>query len=583
MAKPQVRVTEPNESQEGFNRPAAGENPRERLLAGVPMTERRLRLAGISTAVLEGGDGPPIVLLHGPGQYAAKWLRVIPDLVTTHRVVAPDLPAHGASEAFDGLLDLNRMLVWVDDLIECTCPTPPVLVGHVLGGAIAARFASDHSERLRSLVLVDALGLAAFQPAPDFGQALTAFVTNPTEDTHDRLWSLCAFDLETMRRRMGDRWEHIKAYNLDRARVPALGAAQHALMESYGMRAIPPADLSRISVPTSLIWGRHDLATPLPVAQEASSRYGWPLHVIENAATDSPMAQPEAFLEALRAALGTSDTATRVGDTQAAWDRIAPGYDEFVTPSHMWLANEGLRRAGLRAGMRFLDVAAGSGALSIPAARLGARVLAADQSPVMLDLLGARARSEGLKIESRVLDGHALDLADDSSDMAGSQFGVMLFPDMPKGIREMVRVIKPGGRVLLHAYGDPQKVEFLGFFVRALQAVRPEFHGLPTDPLPLPFQLQDPERLRKEFGAAGLKNVTVEAITETLEFPTGRALWYWLVSSNPIAGTVLRSLILTNEETVVVKQVLETMVRERAGSSGAAKLTSPVHIGIGTK
>lgn len=58
----------------------------------------------------------------------------------------------------------------------------------------------------------------------------------------------------------------------------------------------------------------------------------------------------------------------------------------------MWLGNEGLGRAELRAGMRFLDVAAGSGALSIPAARLGAQVLATDQSPVMIELLGARAR-----------------------------------------------------------------------------------------------------------------------------------------------------------------------------------------------
>ena len=70
---------------------------------------------------------------------------------------------------------------------------------------------------------------------------------------------------------------------------------------------------------------------------------------------------------------------------QAAWNSIASGYDEFVTPTHMWLANEGLRRAGLRAGMRFLDVAAGSGALSIPAARLGARVLSTDTSPAMLE------------------------------------------------------------------------------------------------------------------------------------------------------------------------------------------------------
>ena len=71
---------------------------RERLLAGIPVTERRLTLAGISTAVLEGGDGPPIVLLHGPGEFAAKWMRVIPDLVKSHRVVAPDLPGHGATE-----------------------------------------------------------------------------------------------------------------------------------------------------------------------------------------------------------------------------------------------------------------------------------------------------------------------------------------------------------------------------------------------------------------------------------------------------------------------------------------------------
>ena len=45
--------------------------------------------------------------------------------------------------------------------------------------------------------------------------------------------------------------------------------------------------------------------------------------------------------------------------TRDAWDEIARGYDEFVTPTHMWLANEGLRRVGLNSGMRFLDVAAG--------------------------------------------------------------------------------------------------------------------------------------------------------------------------------------------------------------------------------
>ena len=59
-------------------------------------------LAGIETSVLEGGEGSPIVLLHGPGEFAGKWLRVLPDLVETHRVIAPDLPAHGDSGLAEG-------------------------------------------------------------------------------------------------------------------------------------------------------------------------------------------------------------------------------------------------------------------------------------------------------------------------------------------------------------------------------------------------------------------------------------------------------------------------------------------------
>jgi ubiquinone/menaquinone biosynthesis C-methylase UbiE len=269
--------------------------------------------------------------------------------------------------------------------------------------------------------------------------------------------------------------------------------------------------------------------------------------------------------------------------TRAAWDNIAAGYDEFVTPTHMWLAKEGLRRADLRSGMRFLDVAAGSGALSIPAARLGAQVLATDMSPVMLEHLDARARKEGLSVETRIMDGHALELEDNTFDVAGSQFGVMLFPDMPRGISEMARVTKPGGRVLMNVYGDPHKIEFFRFFVDAIQAAVPGFTGPSMDPPPLPFQLQDPERLRQELAKAGLKDIRVETITEKLEFQSGKQLWDWLVNSNPIAGMILAELNLTKEQTAVVQQALEGMIRERSGGSGPAILTNPINIGIGTK
>lgn len=269
--------------------------------------------------------------------------------------------------------------------------------------------------------------------------------------------------------------------------------------------------------------------------------------------------------------------------TRAAWDEIATGYDEFVTPAHMALGEHALRRAGLRPGMRFLDVAAGSGALSLPAARLGAKVLSTDVSPRMLERLEARAREERLDLKTRVMDGHALELKDESFDLSGSQFGVMLFPDMPRGVAELARVTRPEGRVVLVAFGDVTKVEFFGFFVGAIQAVVPEFTGPPLDPPPLPFQLQDPERVRQVFAEAGLRDARVEATTENLEFESGTHLWDWLVNSNPIPGEILAELGLTAEQTALVRKALDDMVRERSGGSGRAALTVPINIGIGTK
>jgi hypothetical protein len=154
---------------------------------------------------------------------------------------------------------------------------------------------------------------------------------------------------------------------------------------------------------------------------------------------------------------------------------------------------------------------------------------------------------------------------------------------MPKGIREMARVVRPGGRVLMNVYGDPHEIEFFGLFMRAVRSVRPDFEGPPMDPPPLPFQLQDPERLRREFTTAGLKDVKVEAITEAIEFRTGKELWNWLLSSNPIVEGVLGDLDLTSDERGAIGDALESMVRERAGGSGPAVLTSPINIGIGTK
>jgi pimeloyl-ACP methyl ester carboxylesterase len=272
---------------------------RQTLLAALPLTEQRRELAGISTAVLEGGEGPPVILLHGPSANATHWMRVVPGLARTHRVIVPDLPGHGASHVASGSLDAERVLQWLGELIQQTCTARPALVGQLLGGAIAARFAIDKNVELARLVLIDTFGLSDFRPTPEFAHALTEFGAAPSEQTHRKLWGHCAYDLAILRAQMGAYWEPFEAYNIASARSASLKAALPGLMMSFGLHAIPAGDLARITVPTTLIWGRHDRATPLAIGESASTLYGWPLHVIDDVNDDPPVERPEAVTKAL--------------------------------------------------------------------------------------------------------------------------------------------------------------------------------------------------------------------------------------------------------------------------------------------
>jgi ubiquinone/menaquinone biosynthesis C-methylase UbiE len=265
-----------------------------------------------------------------------------------------------------------------------------------------------------------------------------------------------------------------------------------------------------------------------------------------------------------------------------AWDAIAALYDKHVAPGEADLATAGLRLAGLQAGHTFLDVAAGPGGLSLPAARLGVKVLASDWSPKMIEHFNARVVAEGLDAEGRVMECHALDIPDDSYDVTGSLFGVMLVPDQAQALREMVRVTKPGGRVFLIAYGNPGEFEALHFFISAVQAVVPEFEGPAEDELMLEFQIADPDVLRQRLIDAGLRNVTVDTSNqERITVRSGQQLWDWTIGGNPIPGMLVADL--TDEQRADIIQVLDAMVRERSGGNGTAVLTAPLNIGVGTK
>ena len=154
-----------------------------------------------------------------------------------------------------------------------------------------------------------------------------------------------------------------------------------------------------------------------------------------------------------------------------------------------------------------------------------------------------------------------------------SQFGVMLVPDQPRALREMVRVTKPGGRVLVIAYGPPAELEFLQLFIGALQAVVPDFPGLPDDPPPLEFQVSDPEVLRQRLTDAGLKDVRVEPSAERPAFRSGQEMWDWVLYGNPIPGMLVADL--TEEQHATIRQVLDGMLRERSGGERASRPDEP--------
>jgi pimeloyl-ACP methyl ester carboxylesterase len=281
-----------------------GHLPRDRLLEGMPVAERRIEAAGVSTPLLEGGQGPPLVLLHGQGGFAAMWGLVVPALARSNRVLAPDLPGLGESQV-TGELDPTRVVAWLGELIDQTCDEPPTVVGHSLGGTIAARLAIEHSDRVGRLVLVDSGSLGRFRPAPGVMIGLLRFSARPSRASHERFLSRVFVDPDRLRAGWGERWEAFEAYHIDRAADSSVGAANRQLLMRLGVRRIPGDRLGQIEAPTALIWGREDPIMRFRIAEEVAARLGWPLYPIDDCGHVPQAERPQAFLEALRPIVGS--------------------------------------------------------------------------------------------------------------------------------------------------------------------------------------------------------------------------------------------------------------------------------------
>lgn len=222
------------------------------------------------------------------------------------------------------------------------------------------------------------------------------------------------------------------------------------------------------------------------------------------------------------------------------WGAVAATYEQVLDPLTALWAEEALRLVPARPRARVLDVAAGCGNLAVLAARRGADVLAIDFAAPMLDRLRRRLSTDGAAVRLALMDGHALGLRAASVDAAYSVFGLMFFADRQAGLREIWRVLRPGGQAVVTAWTRPERMVFLPLVRRAVQAAVP---GWSPPATPLAWQaFGDPGVLADETTAAGFTEVTVQPVTRAGTFPSPEWLWANIGGASPVLAALLATL-----------------------------------------
>ncbi|CAM3895493.1 class I SAM-dependent methyltransferase [Bordetella tumulicola] len=189
------------------------------------------------------------------------------------------------------------------------------------------------------------------------------------------------------------------------------------------------------------------------------------------------------------------------------WDKAARTYQQTAHRFTARFAEAALARIALTRESDVLDVATGTGALALAAARTGAKVLATDFSPGMIACVAAAGLPN---VDTRVMDGQALDLPDESFDAVFSIFGVIMFPDWRKGLVEMRRVTRPGGYGVVATWQSQGAATFL-LLGQIRQKLFPELAGMT---MPEAVQaLNDPGDFARELIAAGYHDPQIEAVT----------------------------------------------------------------------
>ena len=194
----------------------------------------------------------------------------------------------------------------------------------------------------------------------------------------------------------------------------------------------------------------------------------------------------------------------------AGWGRRADEIQEFGLPVSVWM----IEQLGLQPGHRVLELAGGPGDTGFLAAeqvRPGGVVIETDASDAMLGVAKGRARDLGAtNVEFRRIELEWLDLPAASVDAILCRWGLMFALDPEAALREMRRVLRPGGRLAFAVWDAPEQNPWATIPTRALVELG---HVEPPDPnAPGMFVLADVDRLRGLLESAGLTEIVVESV-----------------------------------------------------------------------
>jgi pimeloyl-ACP methyl ester carboxylesterase len=270
------------------------------------LEERFAEVKGVRMRYFLGGEGPPLILVHGLGGAAANWTELVPLLVRRHRLLVPDLPGHGGSTALPAVAGLEPFADRVALVAEREGMLPAPVVGHSLGGMVVLRMALRRPDDIPALVLAAAAGLSVGNV---WGRnMLSVFsIIRPgrlaaryrSRVSRSPLLRRLVFGFVSVADPAGLTDEAVEGFLAAQLLHTDVGSAWRALQTDD-----PREELDAIRCPVLVLWGAEDVQLPLDDAFEYTRRLRARLRVIPGCGHLLIGERPEACDRAIEDFLG---------------------------------------------------------------------------------------------------------------------------------------------------------------------------------------------------------------------------------------------------------------------------------------